>query len=48
MPAKVIVLEIPEAMRRTVSKVETVSQFGDGGACRTMHMVTPTKFNAGF
>jgi hypothetical protein len=47
MPAKVLVLEIPEAMRRRVSRVETASQFGDGGACRTMYMVTPTKFNGG-
>jgi hypothetical protein len=48
MSAKVIVLGIPEAMRRRVSKMETASQFEDGGACRTMYMVTPKKFNRGF
>jgi hypothetical protein len=48
MPAKVIVLGIPEAMRRRVSKVETASQFEDGSAWRIMYMVTPTKFNGGF
>jgi hypothetical protein len=48
MPAKVLVLGIPEAMRRRVSKVERASQFEDGGACKTMYMVTPTKFNGGF